>query len=716
MNQSSSSQKKGGTDSVWTMLTLIFVVAIASYTLSLFDLAELAEYKIYDLTFQRRGPVPTNSDSTTPNIVIVTIDQETSDNLSFPFDRKHYATLIKKLNNLGARRICFDVDFSSVGSRPESDSIFKAEIAKAGNVVLIGKIDQQRRAGLVDAVKEVKPPNLTVAEPDVQWGLVNEFVDPDGITRRYGIFLSDNQKTYLSLALKLYAIEKQLPSVLTDSIIIGDFRFGNLSIPRVDRNTTLLNYYGPSGTFKHYSFIHIINGEYDSEFSEEELEMLAESGMLDEVLDTPFKGKIVMVGASAEDLQDNKFTPYFDSAKPLKTPGVEVHANALQMFFDQSFITKVKLWWIVGGVLFLSIVIYFMGRMPYGWIGAIIALAIIGLVIGGGILLFNQYRIWLPVVPLVLAIVIGYPGNLVYRFIKSQKEKAMIRGMFAQYVPKKVVGALINNPELLKLGGERRRLSVLFTDVAGFTTVSEKLTPEELVGLLNEYLTAMTRVILDNDGIIDKYEGDLVMAEFGAPVWYEDHAEKCCRASLMMQRKLAEMRIKWKSEGRIELHSRVGVNTGDMIVGNMGSDEVFDYTVMGDAVNLSSRLEGANKSYKTTIMIGHGTWLDVKDKFITRPLDLLQVKGKTEPVAVYELLGEHLEELKPEKLKAVEHYNKGLDSYRNRDFVVALEHFTTALQVDPTDGPSEVYLKRCRIYIETPPPAHWDGSFELTEK
>ncbi|NQU04779.1 MAG: adenylate/guanylate cyclase domain-containing protein, partial [Calditrichaeota bacterium] len=317
---------------------------------------------------------------------------------------------------------------------------------------------------------------------------------------------------------------------------------------------------------------------------------------------------------------------------------------------------------------------------------------------------------------LLMAILIGYPVNLLRRLILIQKEKAKIRGMFARYLNENVVKELESDPDKLSLGGEKRRMSVLFSDVQGFTTISERLTPEEIILLLNEYLTAMTNIVLANEGIIDKYEGDLVMAEFGAPIWNPDHAVQCCRTALQMQKKLAEMRVKWRSENRDALYCRVGLNTGDMIVGNMGSDEVFDYTVMGDSVNLASRMEGANKNYSTEIMIGHDTWAEVKEKFVTRPLDFIIVKGKTKPVTVFELLAENESELSESKLKALELFGEGLTLYKRCEFADARDIFHKALEVEPDDGPSATYVERCTGFIENPPSKDWDGGWTLTEK
>ncbi len=766
-------KKKKGSNAVLSLPTIGIIISVGflAYVMSLFGFFQLLEYKLYDLTFQFRGPRQMQVTADSTEIVVVAIDQETADSLSFPFDRKHYATVVNKLSKLGARRIVFDIDFSSVGANPLSDSLFYEAIENAGNVVLAGKIIDRYARGIRDPIRDIKPPTTSVSPPGAQFGLVNDLVDMDGVTRRYPLYFTARGKTYLTLGTKVLALERDAMGEKLDSVQVGYFQFAGLKAPLFDQNSTLLNYFGPAGTFSTYSFIHVVQGDYDFDFSEEEIEILKafDPEMYEEMFSSsPFKDKIVIIGASAEDLQDNKYTPFFKEAEPLKTPGVEVHANALKMMLEGSFIQPLGLLWTLLGIVILSFLMFMNGRdlpklfsfivcsifileiatvggitiftgSPRGWIivliavilgvfvfmgrgknvsqwaGLFVTFLLVEVVIISGVETFsNQY--WLRLIPLLLTVVLGYPTNLVYRFVLAQKEKAMIRGMFAQYVPQKVTEELIANPEKARLGGELRRLSVLFTDVAGFTTVSEKLTPEQLVLLLNEYLTAMTNIILENDGIVDKYEGDLIMAEFGAPIWYEDHAAKCCRASLRMQAKLKQMRDSWREEGQIPLYSRVGVNSGDMIVGNMGSEQVFDYTVMGDAVNLSSRLEGANKGYDTTIMIGHETWKDVHEEFVTRRLDLLRVKGKTEPVKVYELIAERESDVTDDLRKTIDAYEKGLNHYRERRFEAAKEYFIRAIEITEDDGPSNTYLKRSEMYIAEPPPDGWDGVWELTEK
>ncbi|MCF7811166.1 CHASE2 domain-containing protein [bacterium] len=695
---------------------VITSIAVLAYFISLFDFFQRFENQLYDLAFQmRKAPSLSESD-----IVIVAIDQETLDSLSYPFNRKHYATLIRKLNKLDARQIIFDIDFSSVGLIPESDSIFKAAIAETDKVVLSGMISYIYQRGLKEPLGNIKTAVPQVMPEGTPWGLVNEKLDLDGVTRRYPLFLMDGQRGYLSLALKTYSVLNNLDGTLFHFDEKGDFHYSDMSIPRVDLYHCLLHYYGPAGTFPTYSFLSVIRGEYDfddllSGMTDEERMLLAASGMSDLLQESPFKDKVVFVGASAEDLQDNKFTPFF-SQDQRKTPGVEVHANALQMFYDRTFIRPVGFWWILFGTFLLSIIVNISGRQKSQWLASVISLILIFLVLSFNIWLFTSQRLWLHEAPLLLAILIGYPVNLIRRLILTQREKAKIRGMFARYLNENVVKELEAHPDKLSLGGERRRMSVLFSDVAGFTTISERLAPEEIISLLNEYLTAMTNIVIENGGIIDKYEGDLVMAEFGAPIWNPEHPIQCCRTALQMQKKLAQMRVKWHEDNRDTLYCRVGVNTGEMIVGNMGSEVVFDYTVMGDSVNLASRLEGANKIYGTEIIIGRETWAEVNEKFVTRPLDFIIVKGKTKPVTVFELLAEKESDLSDAKLKAVELFGDGLTLYKRGDFANARDIFNKALEVEPDDGPSKTYVERCAGFMENPPGEDWDGGWTLTEK
>ncbi|HUH13859.1 MAG TPA: adenylate/guanylate cyclase domain-containing protein, partial [Longimicrobiales bacterium] len=301
-------------------------------------------------------------------------------------------------------------------------------------------------------------------------------------------------------------------------------------------------------------------------------------------------------------------------------------------------------------------------------------------------------------------------------FMAEEREKARIRGMFQQYVAESVVDELMRRPELLALGGEERVLTVLFSDVVGFSTVAEGLTPTALVELLNEYLTCMSDVVLAHGGIVDKYQGDALMAEFGAPVPMADHALRACHAALGMKRELARLRVDWARRGTPLLEARIGINTGLMLLGNLGSRRIMDYTVMGDNVNLASRLEGANKAYGTEILVSEMTWREVSEQVVGRELDRIRVKGKREAVGIWELVGLREEGIPPVTEALLRRFEEARVLYDARRFGDALAAFEALAADHPDDGPTRVYLGRCRTYLEQAPPAEWDGVFTMTTK
>jgi adenylate cyclase len=268
------------------------------------------------------------------------------------------------------------------------------------------------------------------------------------------------------------------------------------------------------------------------------------------------------------------------------------------------------------------------------------ALAIVFIFVNINFLVFYKLNVWLNLVYPFLSMILIYLGITIYHYIQEEREKRRIRGAFQYYLNASVINAILKNPEKLTLGGVKKELSVLFSDIRGFTSIAENLPPQELVNLLNEYLTAMTRKVFQYDGLLDKYIGDAIMAIFGAPLDQPDHARRACLTALEMIDELRKLQIKWKEEGRPEMNIGIGISSGDMVVGNMGSNMRFDYTVMGDMVNLGARLEGANKEYGTNIIISELTYEAVKDDLWCRKLDWVRVKGKARPVMIYELLAE----------------------------------------------------------------------------
>jgi adenylate cyclase len=300
-------------------------------------------------------------------------------------------------------------------------------------------------------------------------------------------------------------------------------------------------------------------------------------------------------------------------------------------------------------------------------------------------------------------------------FILERKQKSFITNAFGQYLSPKVIDMLVKNPDKLSLGGERREMTAYFSDVASFSSISEKLSPDQLVALLNEYLTEMTDIIAKYDGTVDKFEGDAIIAFWGAPLDQPDNALKCCLATIDMQNRMKEIRARFEEEGKPVLNVRMGINTGPMVVGNMGSQTRMDYTIMGDSVNLAARLEGANKYYDTYTMISHFTYDKVKDEVEVRELDTIRVVGKKEPITVYELL-ETKGNLDDQTADLVNRYNSALELYKNRQFGEAKTEFEFILQDNPEDGPSKTYISRCEAYLEDPPGEDWDGVYNLTAK
>jgi adenylate cyclase len=346
----------------------------------------------------------------------------------------------------------------------------------------------------------------------------------------------------------------------------------------------------------------------------------------------------------------------------------------------------------------------------------LIAAAAIALVVVGALFLFVKYSVVAVVAEPVLGIVAGYVASTAYHYVTERKQRLLIKGMFSTYVNPAVVDELLADPDKLVLGGQRKELTVLFSDIAGFTGVAETLTPEELVGLLNEYMSEMSDVILQNDGTLDKYMGDAVMAFWGAPIPQDDHPVRACRCALTMQRTLAAINEAWTARGRGPIAIRIGINTGEMIVGNMGGSRRFAYTVIGDSVNIASRLEGANKQYGTTVMVAQHTFERVRDVMAGRELDRIAVRGRSEPITVYELLGMKEELRDAMAAEFLEKYAEGIRLYREREWERALALFRAALAIRPHDMPSAMYVERTRICQANPPPASWNGVFVMETK
>ena len=422
------------------------------------------------------------------------------------------------------------------------------------------------------------------------------------------------------------------------------------------------------------------------------------------------KNRIGIIGLTATGTSDIASIPKYN-----EYPGVGTYHNTINTILQRDFIKrpgKLFAFFIILAVsLFAGFIVQKLSSRK-SLVTSILGFLFFNLL---AFYLFAIHSIWIEQLGINLALLIPSVTIISIKLINEESQKKFIKGAFSRYIAPDVIEQIMLNPESLELGGENRRITIFFSDVAGFSTISEKLSPPELVALLNEYLSEMTDIIISHGGTIDKYEGDAIMAFYGAPQPYIDHELRACKAAIDMKKKLREMQENWRSIGQHELFVRMGMNTGLAVVGNMGSKMRMDYTAMGDSVNLASRLEGANKFYGTTAMISENTYNNVKDAVDVRKLDTIRVIGKTEPIVIYELLG--IKGTLPQKVyDAVEFYNNGMEMFSEHQWKKAMKFFNDALEILPDDGPSKTYVGRCDEFIKKPPSKKWDGVYSLKSK
>ena len=422
------------------------------------------------------------------------------------------------------------------------------------------------------------------------------------------------------------------------------------------------------------------------------------------------KDKSFIFGVTAIGVYDLRVTPFEKNF-----PGPETHLNVLANLFDANFLrvdndeARKMIWALVIFGLILSFAVAQSGAL----LGFVITLvAEVGLIFLDQALL-RRGIVATMVLP-VLLIVSIYVCLTLYKYFTEERKKKHLRSTFAKYVSPAVVDEILKSPENIELGGKKLRMSVFFSDVRGFTTISEKLDPEELSDVLNKYLTPMTEIVFANRGTLDKYMGDAVMAFFGAPIPYPDHAKYACRCALQSIEKLKELQKEFREKDLPNIDIGIGINTAEVSVGNMGSDTVRSYTVMGDGVNLASRLEGINKEYGTRIIISQFTYEEVKNSFVAREVDWVRVKGKNEPVRIFELIGEG--KVPEDWTLCLEKFNAGFNLYHEKKFSEAKENFSAALAARPGDPVSELYIERCDDYLKELPPEHWDGVYVMKTK
>jgi len=438
-----------------------------------------------------------------------------------------------------------------------------------------------------------------------------------------------------------------------------------------------------------------------------------------------FDGTVLFYGLTATGTHDLNPTPF-----GAREAMLGAHVNVFNTILTENFLRRVPGWGNAAIMLGMGLIVGWLVPRFRALPGAGIVLLLLVAYLVAAFMLHARAGIWVDALGPVGTLIIGYLSITIYSYIQKEKEKEFVQGAFGHYLDPKVVDQLVENPNLVnQLGGDQRLMTAYFSDVASFSAISENLTPVELVELLNEYLTEMCDLIAQHDGTIDKFEGDAVVAFWGAPIKVEEHARLAVEATIDMQLKIAEMRETWKAEGRMEhlrqiwseqgrgefFRVRMGINTGEMVVGNMGSKTRVDYTMMGDAVNLAARLESGGKAYGVSTLISESTHMATRELTEVREVDSIRVVGKDKPERVFELLGRR-GEVDPKMLELVGLYDNGVAAYRERRWDDAIALFAEGQKLDPEDGPCGVFIERCEDFKADPPPEDWDAVHNMDSK
>lgn len=614
-----------------TLIHLVMGLGVAllvSFLGLIWTVPQKVELSLYNQRMEALGKREPNK-----QIVIVDIDETSMDRVGvWPWPRSVHAELLNRLHEWGAKVVGFDVYFLKQ-SNPQDDQALAGEIKAAGNVVLASMFSDQFVEKSGDENTEAKQALITpLAMFGGQRAFVNYSHDLDGQIRRSNGLTRDGVDSFAYNVVKLW--QPELAKTLPD-------RYGT--------DPYLLHFSGPPQSYLTVSYANVLNDVLDPRVDPR----------LNPLVDVPagvnpekfsykdlFKDKIVLVGASAINLHDVFDTPFVGAAeegtKSRQMAGVEIHANHIDTLLNGDEYTDAPGWQNIAVTIAVSLAFAALIGLvgPLTGMLAAVTVAIAYMTLNG--FLFSASHYVLNLFDPLVALAMDYGVLFAYRFFVEEKEKRRVRGTLNRYVSPKAVNELLKDESAMPtLKSERRLVTILFSDIAGFTTMSEQMPVDEVERILNEYLTAMTQIVFDNDGTLDKYIGDAVMAVWGnvGATDPQANALRACKTAIEMQEKLAELRQKWLSEGMVPLQVRIGLNTGEALCGNFGSPLKMDFTVIGDTVNTASRLEGLNKDMNTSIMISHSTYELVKDYTTTRYLGPISAKGKAEKILVYELSG-----------------------------------------------------------------------------
>ncbi|GAB6059802.1 CHASE2 domain-containing protein [Desulfonatronum parangueonense] len=663
----------------------------------------------------------------TGEIALILLDQQSLDwgqeqmGLSWPWPREIHAAIVDFCRRAQAASLTLDILFlepSAYGV--EDDALLARALDDFGSTALAAFLSRAETGGRTTWPENVPRPAWTIdgldqwlatADPDLfatrispplpelarsasTLGNVQQRPDADGVFRRMRPLDFFDTAAVPSLGLAAWlAADPEVHAQLTRH----ELHLNDKTIPLDPQGTTILRFRGPSGTHAAYSVAAVLQSEIRlREDPAASLELVLDPELL--------RDKHVFYGFSAPGLFDLRPTPVSGVY-----PGVEIQATFLDNFLSQDFLRdfpqKLTIALLIGLCLLTALALA-VWRSPVT--GTLIALVLLLIPI---VLAVAAYHLgwWMPLLVQEAGVAAAALLGLLYNYSTEGRQRRFIKNAFQQYLSPQVIEQLIANPEKLRLGGERKILSIFFSDLQGFTTISEKLDPEELTALLNDYLSAMTDIIQEEGGTVDKYEGDAIIAFWNAPLDVPDHALRAVRAALRAQARLAELRPEFRQRTGHDLFMRIGINTGPAVVGNMGSHNRFDYSMLGDAVNLAARLEGVNKQFGTYTMISQATRDAVGGAFSMRELGRVTVVGRTEPVTVYEPLHSKFAETNASRLQD---FDQGLKAYYRGDFDEAVRIFSFLAQDDPV---AARYLEICRE-LPQEPPENWNGVWKMASK
>ena len=591
-------------------VAILLLIQIAALLPDVTTPFERIEYSARDVLMRLRGAQKPASD-----IVIVAIDDFSFNwtGYQWPWSRSYFAEIVDQVNAGGGKVVGVDILLFEPDKEPANDQVFADALGKAPSAVSVIQIFENPIKGFV--VSTLLQPLTPYQQALDATGVTGFARDEDAIVRSVQAYDSYNNKIYYNWAFQIASqyLGVDPPTHLTSTSL----QFNGRTVP-LRGGQLLVNFSGPAGTFPTYSASNVHDGI-----------------TLEENPDA-FRGKIVLIGATTVTLQDMYPTPF---STRTTTPGVEIVASAIDTIISGKYLTEAPPWMAILILLAAALLAAMISRSkrPTLTVG-LLALIMLGYSITG-LVLFMRQQFILPLVAPLVMLFLGVVLPTLEQAVSQELEKRRVRNLFSRFISPEMVDQMMTTQDLNSLN-KRSDVSIIFSDIRGFTTLSEKLSPEDVVALLNPYLEAMSKVIYKHGGTVDKYEGDAIIAFFGEPVPFKDHAVRALRASLDMRVALDKLRKQWEKEGRPnQIEMGIGINSGEVFVGLLGSAERINYTIIGDNANLASRLQDLTKTYAWPILISESTYQQVKDEFDTEFADAVTVKGKTKPVNVYKVIG-----------------------------------------------------------------------------